>query len=107
MTLGEGTIVNGAGFQGHSSGRWGDYSSMSIDPNDDCTFWYTQQYHVSQAFGNASWQTRVGSFRLSTCGSPPPTSTATPTPTRTLTPTPTQTPVPGDEHNFIPIIKDE
>ncbi len=67
MTLGEGTIINGSGWQGHSAGRWGDYSAMSVDPVDDCTFWYTQEYYTSQVAGNASWQTRIGSFRLSTC----------------------------------------
>ena len=29
-----------------SSSRWGDYSTMSIDPVDDCTFWYTQEYYA-------------------------------------------------------------
>jgi hypothetical protein len=88
MTLGENTIITGSGWQDHSSGRWGDYSTMSVDPVDDCTFWYTQQYHTSQVTGNASWQTRVGKFQLSSCGAPPPP-TATPTATQ---PGPTNTP---------------
>jgi hypothetical protein len=98
MTLGEGTIVNGDGYQDHDSGRWGDYSMMSVDPVDDCSFWYTQEYYMSRASGNADWQTRVGKIQLSDCGgSPPPTATPTeepPTPTPTYTsepPTPTPT----------------
>lgn len=67
MTMGEGSIVNGNGYQGHSASRWGDYSSMSVDPTDDCTFWYTQEYYMDRTASGAAWQTRVGSFRLSAC----------------------------------------
>ena len=66
MTQGEGTIIGGSGYQQHSAGRWGDYSSMSVDPVDDCTFWYTQEYYAS--IGSAPWQTRIGSFKLRDCG---------------------------------------
>jgi hypothetical protein len=67
MTQGEGTIVNGGGSQSHSSGRWGDYSTMSVDPVDDCTFWYTQEYYsVNSSVG---WKTRIGSFKLADCDS--------------------------------------
>jgi hypothetical protein len=66
MTQGEGTIVNGSGSQNHSSGRWGDYSMMGVDPTDDCTFWYTQEYYAVTS--SASWQTRVGSFKIRDCG---------------------------------------
>jgi hypothetical protein len=38
MTLGEGTIMNGSGVQTTTNSRWGDYTSMNIDPVDDCTF---------------------------------------------------------------------
>ena len=40
--------------------RWGDYSSMNVDPVDDCTFWYTQQHG-----GNG--QTRIGAFKFTSC----------------------------------------
>jgi hypothetical protein len=43
--------------------RWGDYSSMSVDPTDDCTFWYTQEY----SDGGYNWQSHVASFKFSTC----------------------------------------
>jgi hypothetical protein len=66
MTFEEGVIIAGSGYQEHSSGRWGDYSMMSVDPVDDCTFWYTQEYYAE--VGNAPWQTRIGSFKLSECG---------------------------------------
>ena len=71
--------------------RWGDYSSMSVDPTDDCTFWYTQMYFPVQG---ANWVTRIGSFKFPTCvsGSPTPTNTPTGTPTNTATNTPTNTP---------------
>ncbi len=68
MTQGEGAIINGSGYQMHSSGRWGDYSAMAVDPVDDCTFWYTQEYYASANPLLPNWQTRVGSFRLRNCG---------------------------------------
>jgi len=64
MTQTEGTIFSGAGAQRSTLTRWGDYSSMSIDPVDDCTFWYTNQYLPST--GTFNWRTRIASFRL--CG---------------------------------------
>jgi hypothetical protein len=66
MTQGEVEIRTGSGYQQHSSGRWGDYSMLAVDPVDDCTFWYTQEYY--QVVGNAPWQTRIGSFKLRECG---------------------------------------
>lgn len=69
MTQGEISIVNGSGHQTHSSGRWGDYSSMSVDPADDCTFWYTQEYYAVS--GSAPWRTRIGSFKLRDCAALP------------------------------------
>jgi len=66
MTQGELSIVAGTGHQTHSSGRWGDYSQMSVDPVDDCTFWYTQEYYAVK--GSAPWRTRIGSFKLRDCG---------------------------------------
>lgn len=87
MTQGEGTIIDGAGSQSGSNSlsRWGDYSSLTVDPVDDCTFWYTNVYLATT--GEFNWHTRVGTFRLPSCAAP-----ATPTPTSTDTPTPTDTP---------------
>jgi hypothetical protein len=58
-------IVNGAGSQ-TSPTRWGDYSAMTVDPADDCTFWYTQEY--SKVTGSFSWNTRIANFKFSGCG---------------------------------------
>ena len=72
MTLGETDLMVGTGSQTNSTGRWGDYSSMVVDPVDDCTFWYTQEYYAVTS--DAGWQTRIGSFSLPNCSSstPPP-----------------------------------
>ncbi|CAG0937768.1 hypothetical protein TFLX_06723 [Thermoflexales bacterium] len=48
--------------------RWGDYSSMSVDPVDDCTFWYANMYFPVQG-GN--WVTRIGAFKFPSCGAAP------------------------------------
>jgi hypothetical protein len=58
-------LVNGSGVQVNSFHRWGDYSSMAVDPTDDCTFWYTQEYYATT--GNVNWATRIGSFKFNTC----------------------------------------
>jgi len=70
MTQGEGTIINGAGAQTSNLSRWGDYSSMSIDPVDGCTFWYANEY--IPANGSFNWRTRIGTFKLPGCGATPP-----------------------------------
>ncbi|MFV2045075.1 MAG: hypothetical protein ACC700_17795, partial [Anaerolineales bacterium] len=66
LPQGEATLISGSGAQTHASGRWDDYGMMSVDPVDDCTFWYTQEYYGSTS--SASWQTRIGSFSFNTCG---------------------------------------
>jgi hypothetical protein len=58
-------IVNGTGSQTGGLSRWGDYSSMTIDPVDDCTFWYTQEY--IKANGNFNWNTRIANFKFDSC----------------------------------------
>jgi subtilisin-like proprotein convertase family protein len=58
---GEGTLHAGTGSQTSTSGRWGDYSSLNVDPVDDCTFWFTQEYYASPNSA-ANWRTRIGSF---------------------------------------------
>src|SRR6266568_3454438 len=79
LTQGETTLFAGAGSQTGGLTRWGDYSDLTIDPVDDCTFWYTQEY--IPANGSFNWRTRIGSFSFPGCGaSPTPTPTPTPTP---------------------------
>ena len=58
-------LVNGSGVQFNSFHRWGDYSSMAVDPTDDCTLWYTQEYYAIT--GSFNWSTRIGSFKFNTC----------------------------------------
>ena len=69
MTLGEGVIMNGSGHQTTTNSRWGDYTSLNIDPVDDCTFWYVNEYYTlaGQLSSVAGWQTRIASFRLPGC----------------------------------------
>jgi hypothetical protein len=67
MPQGEGSIIDGTGSQTGSQ-RWGDYTSMNIDPVDDCTFWYVNEYvPVTSSVG---WRLRIGAFRFDECGSP-------------------------------------
>ena len=66
----ETSIVEGGGSQLPYHGnlnRWGDYTSISVDPVDDCTFWYVNQYLISS--GSFNWGTRLGSFKFPACGS--------------------------------------
>jgi hypothetical protein len=61
----ERTLFVGTGSQQRSLNRWGDYSAMTVDPVDDCTFWYTNEYLASS--GTFNWHTRIGSFTISGC----------------------------------------
>ena len=69
LAQGEQTIIAGAGSQTSSSKRWGDYSDMTVDPADDCTFWYTQEYFVTS--GTGQWRTRISKFAPRTCSVSP------------------------------------
>jgi hypothetical protein len=60
-------------------GRWGDYSSMSIDPADDCTFWYAQEYYAAgTGVTNFDWSTRIASANFSPSQCQPSTCTTRP-----------------------------
>jgi dockerin type I repeat protein len=61
MPLGEGSIINGTGSQTGSQ-RWGDYTSLWVDPTDDITFWYVNQYVPTTT--SIGWRLRIGAFRL-------------------------------------------
>ncbi len=60
----------GEGSQGGAS-RWGDYSNLSIDPVDECTFWFTTEYYKAADNDTTSWSTRIASFKLPTCTAGP------------------------------------
>jgi hypothetical protein len=62
MAQGEAHLFDGTGAQTGTGNRWGDYSDMTVDPVDDQTFWYTQEYYSST--GTFNWRTRIGSFKL-------------------------------------------
>ncbi len=62
----EAIAYTGGGSEiGGASGRWGDYSAMSVDPVDDCTFWYFNQYYPANSAYN--WSTRVLSAKFPSC----------------------------------------
>jgi FG-GAP-like repeat len=67
---GEAIMTNGGGAQTDPSGRWGDYSMLTIDPSDGMTFWHANEYFV--ATSGASWATKIGKFKAAAvpCGSP-------------------------------------
>ncbi len=106
-TLGQGEahLFDGTGSQTGTSNRWGDYSALVIDPVDDATFWYTNEYY--SASGSFNWRTRIASFKLASAAptptptpTPVPTPTPTPTPTPAPTPTPTPTPTPAPDFSL-------
>jgi hypothetical protein len=66
MTAAESILSEGIASQ-TGSDRWGDYSSLAIDPVDGCTFWYTGEYMGN---GGYAWHTRIGSFKDPACGAP-------------------------------------
>jgi hypothetical protein len=59
-------MVSGSGSQTGNLSRWGDYSAMQVDPVDDCTFWFTEEY--MKTTGSFNWNTRIGNFKFSNCG---------------------------------------
>ena len=62
----ETTLKAGTGSQLQNLSRWGDYSAMTVDPVDDCTFWFTSEYLKTS--GTFNWSTWISSFRFPGCG---------------------------------------
>ncbi len=65
----EQVIVSGVNAQGDADGivepqRWGDYATLSVDPLDDATFWFTT--HLAGVGGVGAKPTRIASFLLNT-----------------------------------------
>ena len=61
---GESVVLAGTAHEANG-GRWGDYSNMTVDPVDDCTFWFTTEVYVT----SGSWDTQIASFKFPTCAS--------------------------------------
>jgi hypothetical protein len=60
-------IQTGGGDQ-ENSVKWGSYTSMTVDPVNNCTFWYVNQYLTADQTGTEIvWQTRIGNFQVSGC----------------------------------------
>lgn len=70
-TMPQGEVSLVAGTSANLSNRWGDYAAMSVDPVDECTFWFTSLYAAG-----SHWQTRVGTFRFDACGCTAPVAVA-------------------------------
>ena len=68
LSQGEAVMTTSAGHQTSTFGRWGDYSTMFVDPNDGCTFFHTNEYYTADS--TTTWSTRVGSFKFAGCIAP-------------------------------------
>lgn len=64
MTLHESVLAEGEASQTNTM-RWEDYTTLDIDPSDDCTFWYVGDYYKK---AEPNYSTRIGAFRLPSCG---------------------------------------
>ncbi len=62
-TMPQGEVSLVAGTSANASSRWGDYAAMSVDPVDECTFWFTSLYTTG-----GHWHTRIGTFKFDACG---------------------------------------
>jgi len=69
LNQGEATLFSGTGSQTDTLSRWGDYSDITVDPTDDCTFWYTNEYY--QTTSSFNWDTRIGNFKFPNCTAGP------------------------------------
>lgn len=65
FSQGEAVLQEGAGSQLDSGNRWGDYTAMNVDPVDDCTFYYINEYYSSTSL--VSWRTRIGAMKYPGC----------------------------------------
>lgn len=60
-------IQNGVGDEENSS-HWGNITDMTLDPSDNCTFWYVDQYYQANEIGSEiNWNTRIGNFKIASC----------------------------------------
>lgn len=60
-------VINGAADDENNE-KWGTYTSMTVDPVNDCTFWYTNEYFPKNQTGTTiNWYTRIAHLTVSTC----------------------------------------
>jgi hypothetical protein len=69
LSQGEATMFDGVGVQQLTGNRWGDYTAMCLDPADDATFWYTNEYY--NPTGQFLWKTKIGAFKFDGTTAPP------------------------------------
>lgn len=70
LAQGENTLFAGLGSQSSGTGnRWGDYSALTVDPVDDCTFWYTNEFYPAGST-DFNWRTQIGNFAFTQCTAP-------------------------------------
>lgn len=68
LSQGEAVLQAGSGVQRTTNSRWGDYTSMNVDPEDDCTFYYINEYYSATVDAQqVSWRTRIGAFKFPSC----------------------------------------
>lgn len=60
-------VIAGTGYQAPSDFEWGDHSIMAVDPTDDCTFWYSNEYYAAATTDTDEWSTRVFAFKFNSC----------------------------------------
>jgi hypothetical protein len=61
------SVIPGGGYQGDYDSAWGDHSIMAVDPSDDCTFWYSNEYYPAAASGTDQFSTRIVEFKFTAC----------------------------------------
>lgn len=69
LPQGEAVLINGTGVQTTLNSRWGDYTSMNVDPSDNCTFYYMNEYYLVDGTpaDTRPWKTRIGAFKFPGC----------------------------------------
>jgi hypothetical protein len=69
LSQGEAVLQNGTGVQTTTNSRWGDYTSLNVDPRDDCTFYYINEYYRESGTPTdpRPWRTRIGAFKFPGC----------------------------------------
>jgi hypothetical protein len=69
LSQGEAVLQNGTGVQTTTNSRWGDYTSLNVDPRDDCTFYYINEYYRESGTpaDTRPWRTRIGAFKFPSC----------------------------------------